>query len=461
MQYRRFYIIILTILLLSVNSWSISGLPITTLTTQQQGTQLGPFDRDRGRYMLQTLKEDIQKNYYDASFRGVDLNSKFKEAEERIKQATSNSQIMGIIAQVVVDFNDSHTLFIPPSRSARIEYGWQMQMIGDKCYIVKVTKDSDAEAKGLKVGDEVEAINGFVPTRDIMWKIEYTYNLIRPQPVVRFEVVSPEGQKRQLDVLTKVTPRKTVLDLTGSDDGIDIMNMVREGENDKSGQHEFYHLGDATIWRMPRFNLADDKVDKAVEIIKKRPAVIIDMRNNPGGYVATLQRLLGSLFDHDIQIGTLKQRKESKPLIAKSRGNKAYTGKIIVLVNSESASCAEIFSRVIQLEKRGTVIGDNTSGKVMISRRYSHKLGSDTVIFYGASITDADLIMSDGKSLEQAGVVPDEKLLPTGAELANHKDRVITRAAELLGITKLSPKQDAGDNLEKDKTDHETPENLD
>ena len=53
---------------------------------------------------------------------------------------------------------------------------------------------------------------------------------------------------------------------------------------------------------------------------------------------------------------------------------------------------------------------------------------------YGASITNADVIMADGKSLERVGVAPDELLLPTAADLAAKRDPVLSRAAAMAGF---------------------------
>jgi carboxyl-terminal processing protease len=153
-----------------------------------------------------------------------------------------------------------------------------------------------------------------------------------------------------------------------------------------------------------------------------------------------LERLAGYFFDQDLMIAELKSRKKMDPMEAKSRGSNVFQGKLVVLVDSDSGSASEIFARLMQLEQRGTVIGDRTSGAVMQSRHHDHKLGTDSVIFYGASITNADVIMSDGKSLEKVGVTPDEILLPTQEDMASGRDPVLARAAELIGM-ELSPEQ--------------------
>ena len=391
-------------------------------------------DRDRGIIMLKAARDDIRKNYYDPAFRGIDLEARTKLAEERIKQAKSNGEMFGIIAQMLLEFNDSHTIFVPPPRSARIEYGWQVQTFGDDCYVIAVKPKSDAEAKGLKPGDKVIKIDGISPNRSNLWIYNYLYNALSPRPVVNVEVQSPGEQPRQLELKAKIQNGKKVFDLT---DTFDLNAYWRDLEDEaRINDHRAIEVNkDIVIWRMPSFDLTEDGVDERVDKIKKYKTLILDLRRNGGGAVETLQRLVGNLFDRDITIGNMKLRKESKPMLAKTRGDSGYKGQVFVLVDSESGSAAEVLARVVQLEKRGTVLGDRTFGKVMRSRLYPHQIGLETVVFYAVSVTDADLIMGDGKSLEGAGVAPDEILLPTAEDLRAQKDPVLARAVAVAGGT--------------------------
>jgi len=163
------------------------------------------------------------------------------------------------------------------------------------------------------------------------------------------------------------------------------------------------------------------------------------LRGNGGGYMDTLRHLVGYFLSEQIKIGDFKGRKETKPVMSKKVGG-AYDVKVIVLVDSRSASAAELFARVMQLQKRAFVIGDRTSGSVMMSRHYRRGIGTDTLVFYGTSITEADVIMTDGRSLEHAGVIPDEVLLPTAEDLAARRDPVLARAAAELGV-KIDPEK--------------------
>ncbi|MDT7603634.1 MAG: hypothetical protein QOF61_1631, partial [Acidobacteriota bacterium] len=279
----------------------------------------------------------------------------------------------------------------------------------------------------------------FQPARENFWKLLYLYYALRPQPGVRLTALSPgDAEPHQVDIIAKMKERRRI-DLSNY---IDYMNAVREGEDaerDRTHGHRFADVGDELlIWKMPAFNLVPDEVDAAMDKAAKFKSLIVDLRGNGGGYELTLLRLLGNFFDRDLSVGETQTRKDSKPLVAKARGGKVFQGKVVILVDAESASSAEIFARAMQLQKRGTVIGDRSAGAVMRAREYSHAVGIDTVTFYAAQITDADLKMADGKSLERAGVVPDEIRLPTGADLAAKRDPVLAYAASLVGV-KLDP----------------------
>jgi C-terminal processing protease CtpA/Prc len=165
--------------------------------------------------------------------------------------------------------------------------------------------------------------------------------------------------------------------------------------------------------------------------------LILDLRQNAGGNVETLKALLSSLFDHDVKLYDRVGRDSTKEVVTKS-AHHPFEGKLFVLIDSKSASASETLARVVQLEKRGVVIGDRSSGSVMEAKQYTSGAGLDMVMFYGVSITDADLIMSDGQRLEHIGVNPDQMVTPTALDLANGRDPVLAHAAELAGV-KMTP----------------------
>jgi len=228
---------------------------------------------------------------------------------------------------------------------------------------------------------------------------------------------------------------KKVIDLTGADGGVDIFQMIREGENaDHVVRQRYIKMGDVMIWKMPEFFLEVHEVDHMFDIARKHKVLILDLRENPGGIEDTMTRMVANVMDHDVKLADRITRKPDKQVEAKARSNNTFTGKIIVLVDSASASAAELFARVMQLENRGVVIGDQSYGRVMEAKDYSVSQGLDTKIFYSFSITHADLIMKDGKSLEHTGVTPDEILLPTAQDIAAGRDPVLARALEIAGV---------------------------
>ena len=420
-----------------------TGIVLLLILGQNGSAQtLGLLDRGRGRDMLHLLRKDMERYYYDSTFRGMNLAPRWAEAEQRIQRASTLEQILAAIAQVPIALGDSHTLFFPPSRTLTAEYGWEMQMIGDTCYVSEVEEASDAARQGVKPGDAVLVLNGNRPDRDNIALIRYVLRMLLPQPALRVLLQSPGGRRRELTLDAVVKRRPMIMDLTGLDGGRDLSALLREADKEtRKWDDRYVEIGkDVIVWQMPTFNSGPEPVKRMLGRIRQRNALVLDLRGNPGGAEKTLLTMIGGFFAEDTPVAMLRSRTDSSFLVAPGSGDDRFAGPLLVLVDGESASAAEIFARTVQLTKRGTVIGDQTLGAVMRSRGYSHNLGVETLIPFATSITVSNVVMPDGASLEGWGVVPDEVVLPTAQDLAAGRDPALARALALAGVL-VSPER--------------------
>src|SRR6266568_1086218 len=371
-----------------------AGLAFSLLNTPQ----LSSFDRGNSLSMLKQIREDLTKNYYDPAFRGMDVEKTFSEASVRIKAAKNAGEATAILADTLLRLDDSHTRFYPPERLIRVDYGWTAMMIGDAPFVTWVKKGSDAERKGLAVGDRVLAWNRFEPTRANLWQIKYVYRHIRPQQLQRVIVRKPDASEKSIDVESEVQKRPA---------GDLLEEIRRELDGYRTPFDVEKPVGDTLVVAMSSFGDPKD-VARFMKKARDYKNLVLDLRRNGGGYVAAIDMLVSWCFDHDVRIGVVKTRKSEEPEIARGRKD-AFTGRMVVLVDSQSASASEVTARVMQLEKRGTVLGDRSAGAVMTSRFFGHTLGQDvygigSFAFYGTSITVGDLRMSDGATLEKVGI---------------------------------------------------------
>lgn len=418
----------------------ICVLTLLLVTRGWPQQQTADINRGRAQDMLRVVADEVRKHYYDPKLHGIDWDARVADAKQRIEKAASMNMALSEIAALLDTLDDSHTFFVPPQHRNRFDNGWQYQMIGQKCFITRVRPQSDAEVKGVKPGDEILTLDGYHPSRENVWKMQYVYSVLRPQLGFRLTLRDPADNQLKVDVATKMHEGKPVTNLT-FDGASDIWDVLRENEiSEHLTRLRYAELGDQLIAvKLPEFLFSASEVETMIGKVRKYPALVIDLRGNPGGSVETLKDLAGGIFDKEVKIADRNGRKESKPEVAKPFHH-PFLGKLVVLVDANSASAAELFARVVQLEKRGLVVGDRTSGSVMEAKHYDEKMGADTVIFYGVSVTEWDLIMSDGTGLEHVGVTPDEIVLPTAKDLATGRDPATARAAEMLGV-KLSPEE--------------------
>jgi C-terminal processing protease CtpA/Prc len=408
---------------------------IAGVTVAAKDEKLTKRDRVRAVTMLQEIQEDIKRYYYDPAFHGLDLGARFQEAREKIESAPTLNYAFADIAGAVSALNDSHTVFLPPPRPYEHYYGWRILAIGDSnCFVTAVQADSDFEKKGVRPGDQVLTIDGHPAIREDLWKINYLYSVLRPQIGLRLQLRSPDGATREVNVMAHLRPTRQVETHLG-------LTWDAPSEQEHMWHSRSVEYGKkAIIWQLANFTFDPNTANEMLDKIRSHDALVLDLRGNPGGYSESLSHLLGGMFDHEVKIADRVMRKSEKPDFTKTRKGKTFTGKLVVLIDSKSASAAELFARVVQLQERGTVVGDRSSGRVMESEFHQHEIGFDLFTFYGAYITNANLIMTDGNSLEHTGAIPDERVLPTPVDLAAGRDPALVRAAALAGIN-LTPEE--------------------
>lgn len=192
-----------------------------------EAQKLDRFERDRIRTMLDQVREVIAERYYDSTFGGVNLEAAYDTAAARVRGAANLDQALAAIAQFALELRDSHTFFVPPQRTVSVDYGWDMAMVGDSCFVVRVESGSDAARQGVAPGDRIVSLNGYAPARSNLWVLQYLFHLLRPQSSIQVVLRAPNRDARPMDLKAAVRQQKAIMDLTGADGGGDIAHLIR------------------------------------------------------------------------------------------------------------------------------------------------------------------------------------------------------------------------------------------
>jgi len=132
-------------------------------------------------------------------------------------------------------------------------------------------------------------------------------------------------------------------------------------------------------------------------------SLVIDLRNNPGGHLSQTKEILSLFFDKKIVLYQVRDKNKTKKVYATGNISKKYP--IVILVNEESASAAEIITASFKENyKNCMVVGTNTYGKGTVQQTI--KLSTGTSIKY----TIEEWLTPKGKNINKVGIKPDVEL---------------------------------------------------
>ena len=253
---------------------------------------------------------------------------------------------------------DPHSVYIEPEQSEAIDeefagkfqgIGVQFQVIEDTITVITAISGGPSDQLGILSGDRIVGIND---SSSVGFSNEDVRNSLR----------GPKGS--EVDVTIKRPHVKELLEFTIVRDDIPLYTV------DTS-----YMLDEKTGYvKINRFAATthEEFMDAMNEMKSKgMERIVLDLRNNPGGYLSQAVAIAEEFFPQDTELVSTKSRHRRYTQNYYSRRDGKYKDiPVIVMVNDGSASASEIVSGAIQDHDRGWIVGRRTFGKGLVQQQY-------------------------------------------------------------------------------------------
>jgi carboxyl-terminal processing protease len=321
--------------------------------------------------------------------------------------------ILGAIQGMVASLGDPYTVFLKPPENQEVKedlngsfegVGIQLGYKENQLAVIAPLPGTPAKAAGVKAGDLILKIDG-----------ESTTGQSADEAAKKIR--GPKGTKVKLTLLTVGDKEPHEVELTRET----IIVASVEVEFQSSGNQEIAHL------KLLKFgDRTSEEWGKAVEeIISHQPKVagiVLDMRNNPGGY------LTGSVFiaSEFLEKGTVVQQEYAdgtKETYSVDRKGKLLTQPLVVLINEGSASASEIVAGSLRDHSRAEIVGFKSFGKGTVQEAQDLTEGA------GLHVTIARWLLPSGDWIDKSGIKPQTEIKD---DSETEKDEQLEKAIEVL-----------------------------
>jgi carboxyl-terminal processing protease len=279
--------------------------------------------------------------------------------------------------------------------------GAEVAVRNSRLIIVAPITDAPAAKAGLRPNDQILKINDEEPSG---LSLEEAVGKIR----------GPEGSKVRLLV---VRGEGTPFEVTITRELITVESVKFSLKPGGIGYIQITRFGGDT----------GDKLDQAAAELRRQGAqkFVLDMRNNPGGYLDASVKVAGQWLENKLVV---EERRGDKPVakLNSSTGGRLVGLPTVVLINGGSASASEIVAGALQDHGAARVVGEKSYGKGSVQE--VEKLTRDTAL----KITVAHWYTPKGKNITKEGVKPDLEVKREQADFDADRDPQLDRALELL-----------------------------
>ena len=321
--------------------------------------------------------------------------------------------VYGAIRGMLETLEDPYTTFFNPTEAEEFEeelsgeyqgVGMMIDIKENELTVISPLEESPAQKIGIRAGDKILKIDGTF-TRDI--SIEEAVKLIR----------GPKGTEVKLSIQREGWQDPQEFEIKR--EVIKIPTLKWELKEDNIALIEIYQFNKI---------LSSEFEKESIEILNS-PAqkIILDLRNNPGGYLEVAQKIAGWFLEKGEVVVWQDSGEGKEREVYKSKGPARFSQyPTVVLINEGSASGAEILAGALRDNRQVQLIGKKSFGKGSVQEQVFLSDNSSM------KITIANWLTPNGTSIDEAGLTPDVEVEMTDEDWEEDRDPQLNRAIEII-----------------------------
>lgn len=322
----------------------------------------------------------------------------------------AKKMVYGAISGMVASVDDPYTVFLPPTENKESKeqlngnfqgIGAQLGMKDKRIVVIAPLNDSPAERAGILPGDWILKVDG---KETMKWTLPEAVAKIRgPKGSTVTLNILHEGEEEPKDV--KIKRDEIVLNSVEWE----VVSSTKSAGLEKAVLLKLMRFGDQT----------DPQWDRAVSEINSYMAtnsgavsgVILDVRNNPGGYLAGAVFTAGEFLPKNTVVVKQKSYDGNVTTYSVDRAGKLLDVPLVVLINKGSASASEILAGALSVAKRAKLVGEQSFGKGSVQQAEDLPDGA------GLHVTTAKWLLSNDDWIQGKGLTPDVEEASDSAQI--------------------------------------------